>query len=103
SSATAREPWVAERRGADPNAEFVQGRCLDAALVAIDAADRVVGGFLWKWFPGESSRGSHLMSTPAMREVIGARWRRRDVESAPGSSSGPSAPSPSPPDPGDHS
>ena len=45
------------------------------ALDALEGEEGVVGAFLWKWFPGESRGEDFLMSTPAMREVIGARWR----------------------------
>jgi hypothetical protein len=60
----------------DPRAEELQTRCLDAALRAIDRTDGVVGAFLWKWFPGEVSRGNFLASTPAMRRVIARHWKR---------------------------
>jgi hypothetical protein len=71
---TALRPWETRRRP-EPGAEEVQRRCLDAALGALTDSDQIVGGFLWKWFPGESERGSHIMSTPAMRDVIGEHWR----------------------------
>ena len=75
SATTALRPW--EPRPGDaarPEAEEVQRRCLQAALGAVDDSEIIVGTFLWKWFPGERAGGSHLMSTPAMRAVIGEQW-----------------------------
>ena len=67
-------PW-AYRQDADPRAETLQTRCLDVALRAVAKdGDAVVGAFLWKWFPGEVSRGNFLASTPAMRRVIAKNW-----------------------------
>jgi hypothetical protein len=62
---------------ADPRAERLQTRCLDAALRAVAESDGVRGAFLWKWFPGEYPRGNFLMSEPAMREVMARRWGGR--------------------------
>jgi hypothetical protein len=66
-------PW-AYAQSADPRAEELQVLCLDVALEALAGSEHVVGAFLWKWFPGELSRGNFLMSTPAMRGVIAHRW-----------------------------
>ena len=67
-------PWE-YRQDADPRAEALQTRCLDVALRAVARdGDHVVGAFLWKWFPGEVSRGNFLASTPAMRKVITRNW-----------------------------
>jgi len=82
SETTARHPWEDTRNAgpdAEPNAEEVQRRCLTAALATLAESDGIAGVFLWKWFPGEIARGSHLMSTPAMREVIASRWRPNPV------------------------
>jgi hypothetical protein len=73
SPLAAQRPWE-YRQGRGAEAEEVQRRCLTAALRALDSSDAVVGAFLWKWFPGESARGNFLMSTPAMRGVIGTHW-----------------------------
>jgi hypothetical protein len=77
SAAAARQPWAYQQGGA--GAEEVQRRCLRAALSALGRERRrgVVGAFLWKWFPGEVERGNFLMSTPPMRELIGAAWGPR--------------------------
>ena len=74
AAGAALRPWEARRDVEEPpEAEEVQRRCLDAALRALDDSE-IVGAFLWKWFPGEVPRGSHRMSTPAMRAVIGQWW-----------------------------
>lgn len=72
SSNAALRPW--ESRQGGEQAEETQRRCLSAALPAIDSSEWIVGAFLWKWFPGESGRGSFLKSTPTMRKVISDHW-----------------------------
>jgi hypothetical protein len=76
-------PWMYPQ-DSDPLAETIQLRCLDAALDAIDEKDRVMGAFLWKWFPGEIPRGNFRKSAPAVRAVIAAHWGlNRAAESSP--------------------
>jgi hypothetical protein len=65
------EPWEYKVGGVD--AEAIQMRCLEAALKAIKNEPRIVGSFLWKWFPGQRPPRNFAQSTPAMRRVI-ARW-----------------------------
>ncbi len=72
SSQAALRPWESKQGG--EQAEETQRRCLASALPAIDSSDWVVGAFLWKWFPGESGRGSFVKSTPTMRKVIKDNW-----------------------------
>ena len=72
SSQTALRPWESKQGG--EQAEETQRRCLEAALPAIDSSDWIIGAFLWKWFPGESGRGSFVKSTPTMRKVISDHW-----------------------------
>ena len=75
SVVAAARPWESHRRGRrEPGAEEIQRRCLEAALGAVEESEAVVGAFLWKWFPGESARGSHIMSTPVMQAVIREQW-----------------------------
>jgi Glycoside Hydrolase Family 113 len=69
-------PWD-YRTSADPAAEALQARCLDAALTAVSRTDGIAGAFLWKWFPGEFPRGNFLVSTPAMRAVVARHWAGR--------------------------
>ena len=88
STKAAKEPWASSRRrdrsGSEPeaDAELVQLRCLDAALRAIDRDDVVVGAFLWKWFPGETSRGDFRMSADGPAEVITGRWSVAEPDAA---------------------
>jgi hypothetical protein len=72
SADAAVRPWEYRRGG--ENAELIQQRCLRASLRAVEHDDTVVGAFLWKWFPGGSTRGNFLKSTPAMRAVIRETW-----------------------------
>jgi sugar phosphate isomerase/epimerase len=77
SSRAAARPWEYGQGG--PDAEEVQGRCLTAALGALEGSEIVTGAFLWKWFPGERRwRGNFLMTTREMRQVIGESWGRFD-------------------------
>jgi hypothetical protein len=74
SSLAAVRPW--EYRQGGEHAEETQRRCLTAAMKAIEGSDTVAGAFLWKWFPGQSTRGrrNFLKSTPSMRAVIARYW-----------------------------
>lgn len=74
STRAARTPWDYDQE-AGPRALETQRRCLAAALRALARSDAVRGAFLWKWFPGEARGEDFLMSTPAMRAVIGGHWR----------------------------
>jgi hypothetical protein len=66
-------PWE-YRQNSDPRAEELQALCLDAALASVAGSRRIVGAFLWKWFPGELPHGNFRMSAPAMRGVISRHW-----------------------------
>ncbi len=67
-------PWEAHSDGAD--AEAIQLACLATALEAIEREPRVVGAFLWKWFPGEyGRRGNFRVDAPAVRALIARHWR----------------------------
>lgn len=72
SSQAARRPWASQQGG--DFAEETQRRCLAAALSAIQHSEVIVGGFLWKWFPGDVFREDFLMSTPSNRDVIRRFW-----------------------------
>ena len=68
------EPWATGRRTAE--GEAVQRALLRAAMRAIEREPRVVGAFLWKWFPGERQHGDFRMSSPDNRAVIREMWKR---------------------------
>lgn len=71
----ASKPW--EYRTDGEAAEAVQAACLEAALAAIDAEPRVVGVFLWKWFPGPRPVGRNFqLATPGLKRVIRNAWLR---------------------------
>jgi hypothetical protein len=76
SSVAALRPW--ETGSGGPDAEETQRRCLEAALQALANRERIVGAFLWKWFPGDTRGENFLKSTPAMRQVIGRHWIPED-------------------------
>lgn len=68
-------PWEYATDGAE--AEAVQERCLRVALEAIEAEPRVVGAFLWKWFPEPHPVGRNFqLATPGLEAVIRGVWRR---------------------------
>lgn len=68
-------PWAFGSDG--PAAAPVAEACLRAALEAIDDEPRVIGAFLWKWFPLPRTRGRDFeLDTPGMRRVIRAAWGR---------------------------
>ncbi len=70
------EPW--KRRVGDDRAEELQALCLSAALEAVEREPRVVGAFLWKWFPGKRTPRDFAKSTPVMRKTIAAHLLRRE-------------------------
>jgi hypothetical protein len=68
-------PWAfgSEGEAAAPVAEA----CLRVALEAIEREPRVIGAFLWKWFPKPRTRGRDFeLDTPGMRRVIRGAWGR---------------------------
>jgi len=78
----ASEPWDYSVRGTE-DAEQLQRLCMEVALEAIGNEPAVVGAFLWKWFPGDRVPRDFAMSSPAMREVIGAHWAKSTSVSSP--------------------
>ncbi len=67
------EPWGYRTEG--ESAEPFQAQCMEIALAAIETEPRLVGSFLWKWFPGPSPVGRNFqLATPRMREAIGTVW-----------------------------
>jgi len=68
------KPWASGRR--TPAGEATQEALLAAALRALEREPRVVGAFLWKWFPGERQYGDFRMSRPGVRAVIRELWKR---------------------------
>lgn len=73
SLTAARTPWTDGAN--EPGSEAVQTLALDRALLAVETSEIVEGAFLWKWFPGPVRRETFLVSTPAMRTVVAARWQ----------------------------
>ena len=73
SFSAAAEPWSYKTDG--PEAEAFQSRCLRAALEAIEDEPRVLGSFLWKWFPNPRPVGRNFqLATPAIRSTIRETW-----------------------------
>ncbi len=69
----ARRPWEYQTDG--PEAEVLQRRCLRIALDVIERERRVVGVFLWKWFPLPRSTGRDFqLAAPAMQAEIRRAW-----------------------------
>ncbi len=73
SFTAAARPWEYHTDG--PEAETFQRACLTAALEAVEREPRVVGVFLWKWFPGPRPAGHNFqLATPGMRQAIREVW-----------------------------
>ncbi len=69
------EPWEYRMDGED--ASQVQEACLRSALAAVRAEPRVIGAFLWKWFPVTRRRDHNFkLQTPGMKRVIADSWLR---------------------------
>jgi len=68
-------PWGFGSDG--PAAGPVAEACLRSALEAIEREPRVIGAFLWKWFPRPHTNGRDFeLDTPGMRRVIHTAWAR---------------------------
>jgi hypothetical protein len=66
-------PWNPDSDG--PAARGVQEACLRVALRAIQDEPRVIGAFLWKWFPEPHPVGHDFqLATPGMKRVIQDVW-----------------------------
>ncbi len=70
---TALRPWDDATGG--PDAAGVQSRALETALRLVAEDDRVVGAFLWKWFPGPWAPRNFSMQAPAVQTLIARYWR----------------------------
>lgn len=74
SFSAAREPWSSRSDG--PEAAELQRLCMRVALAAIEEEPRVVGAFLWKWFPRPRPAGRDFrLAYPEMEEVIRSIWK----------------------------
>lgn len=73
----AARPW--DHRTDGPEAEAVQALCLRVALEEIENEPRVIGSFLWKWFPQPRQAGRNFaLAAPGIARVIRERWRGGD-------------------------
>jgi hypothetical protein len=73
SHRAAHEPWEHHSDGDD--AEALQLLCLERALETIDAQTRLLGAYLWKWFPGSRMPRDFQMQQPAVRTTLERLWR----------------------------
>jgi len=74
-------PWEARR---EEGAEDLQARCMRVALEAVEAEPRVLGAFLWKWFPPPRVNGRDFrLATPWMRAAIRSVWKRPALATRP--------------------
>ena len=73
SFSAAIRPWEYRR---DRGAEAVKELCMKTALEAIENEPRVLGSFLWKWFPTPSATGRNFrLATKGMRKTISSVWK----------------------------
>ncbi len=73
-SAPAR-PWEYQVDGVE--AEPLQAALLRTALEAVEQEPRVVGVFLWKWFPTPHPVGRNFqLATPRLKKTISGVWRK---------------------------
>ncbi len=68
------EPWKDYREG--PEAASTQQACMRVALEEIRREPRVVGSFLWKWFPGPARFHDFHVQDPEMQRIIRAVWSK---------------------------
>ena len=73
------KPWLGREDG--PDALAVQLRCMRVALRAVEREPRVIGAFLWKWFPPPHENGRDFrLATPAMKGLLRGEWGVEDAE-----------------------
>ena len=73
SHLAAARPWDSHSDGGE--AAALQARCLRVALEVIEEEPRVIGAFLWKWFPEPHPVGRNFqLAVPHMMEVIRDVW-----------------------------
>jgi hypothetical protein len=78
SHLAAARPWESHSDGED--AAELQARCLRVALELIEDEPRVIGAFLWKWFPEPHPVGRNFqLAVPHMLEVIQGVWLPESV------------------------
>ncbi len=70
----AQRPWEPQTDG--DQAIALQEACTKVALEAVEREQRVVGAFLWKWFPEPRTVGRDFqLAAPGMRRVLAGAWR----------------------------
>ncbi|MEN0067294.1 MAG: hypothetical protein AAGA48_34505 [Myxococcota bacterium] len=67
------KPWQSGPRS--EKGKQVQRIVLKVAMKALEREPKVVGAFLWKWFPGEPQYGDFRMSAPENRALIRSMWK----------------------------
>ena len=83
SLSAAKRPWDPQTDGDE--ATPLQETCTKVALEAVEREQRVVGAFLWKWFPEPRPVGRDFqLAAPGMRQVLATTWRD-DSKAGPGS------------------
>ncbi|RKZ13571.1 hypothetical protein DRQ53_13125 [bacterium] len=74
SHVAASRPWEARSDG-DATAAL-QARCLRVALEVVEEEPRIIGAFLWKWFPEPHAVGRNFpLAVPAVLEVLREVWK----------------------------
>ena len=67
-------PWAYKTERGE-QAQRIQEACLRVALDVIESEPRVVGSFLWKWFPAERHKPRDFnMRAPRVLEIIREAW-----------------------------
>jgi Glycoside Hydrolase Family 113 len=67
------KPWEYREDGDD--ALPIQKTCLRAALTSIEQEPKVIGAFLWKWFPPPRETGHNFrLATPEIKALISEVW-----------------------------
>ena len=74
SAEAAVRPWDDAHIG--PAGERVQLTALQVALDEVARHDRIVGAFLWKWFPAGWTPENFNMQAPAVKDLIAREWRQ---------------------------
>jgi hypothetical protein len=72
----AAEPWDFNHP-AGPNAEEMQARCTEQALLLAKRYPFLTGMFFWKWFPDLPSRRAETfdLRTPRLKALLAKHWR----------------------------
>ncbi len=74
SASCAAQPWAFQTGGTD--AQLIQARCIEQALLLQERWPSLAGEFFWKWFPDLPDSGPETfdLRTPIIKALLARHW-----------------------------